>query len=544
MRPLTCTLGELALRAALRLAPWTDASTTLSGLGRLAIVVCAVVLGGCAALPAEVERPVSEARTDVADSALGRIATASTPADAAALSGFRLLPDGGEAFDARIALVRRAERSLDVQYYLIANDRSGREFLRELSAAAARGVRVRILVDDLYATGEDALFAGLAAEANVEVRLFNPLPVRGGSFATRLALSLNDFPRINHRMHNKVFIADNSFAVSGGRNIADEYFDRSGAANFIDMDLLSTGAVVGQLSAVFDAFWNSSAAYPVRSLARRPGGAARRANAAAAAGTERRNEPADAGTIAAELARGRVDLRFAGARVLADLPDAIDDNDPHRADSPVMRAHLELLGAARSSVLVASPYFVPGADGLAALREARAHDVRFMVMTNSLATTDEPLVHFGYARYREGLLKLGVALHELMPLQEAPATALDDDAVGDRHGASLGRLHAKLIVVDERWVSIGSMNMDRRSARSNTESAIVIDDPVLAGAVADFLERGRASGSYALRLGGDGKHVEWVGHDGGAVARKEPRSSVGSGLRPRLASFFISEELL
>jgi putative cardiolipin synthase len=204
-----------------------------------------------------------------------------------------------------------------------------------------------------------------------------------------------------------------------------------------------------------------------------------------------------------------------------------------------MRAHLELLASARDSVLVASPYFVPGADGLATLREARAKDVRFTVITNSLATTDEPLVHFGYARYRTGLLKLGVGLHELMPTLEAPAAG-----DGERHGASLGRLHAKLVVVDERWVSIGSMNMDRRSARANTEAAIVIDDPVLASEVATFLERGRLSGSYALRLGDGGERVEWVGASGNGVVRDEPRPRAGLGLKPRLASFFLSEDLL
>jgi putative cardiolipin synthase len=545
---LPAGLVELADRVALRLMVCCQVSDSLAGLGRLAMLVIAIAMGGCAALPSQVERPVSYAGADVAETGLGRIAAASTPENDRALSGFRLLPEGDEAFAARIALIRRAEKTIDVQYYLIADDRTGREFLRALAGAAARGVRVRVLVDDLYATGEDALFAGLASRPNVEVRLFNPLPVRGGSFATRLALSLNDFARINHRMHNKLFIADGSFAITGGRNIADEYFDRSGAANFIDMDLLSSGAVVAELAQAFDRFWNSPYVYPVQSLARAARGESDAANrhgdgAAAADGTaaDSTGSDADAGaTIAAELARGHVAQRFARARVLADAPAEIADNDPGRADSPVMRAHLELLASARTSVLVASPYFVPGADGLAALREARAHDVRFTIMTNSLATTDEPLVHFGYARYRLALLKLGVALHELMPMPEAAA----GDEAGEHHGASLGRLHAKLIVVDDRWVSIGSMNMDRRSARCNTEAAIVIDDPLLAGEVSAFLERGRLSGSYALRLGDGGKRVEWIGRGGAAAVKNEPRPLSGRGLKPRLASFFVSEDML
>ncbi len=205
-----------------------------------------------------------------------------------------------------------------------------------------------------------------------------------------------------------------------------------------------------------------------------------------------------------------------------------------------MRAHLDLLASAQASVMVATPYFVPGRDGVAAMREGRAKDVRFTVLTNSLATTDEPLVHFGYARYRRDLLALGVELHELKPTLEPTG----GDGAGERHGASLGRLHAKLVVVDDRWVSIGSMNMDRRSARSNTESAIVIDDAVLAGEAAAFLERGRVGASYALRLGSGGKKLEWVGREGEGILRAEPRRAGGSGIKPRLASFFVSEEML
>ena len=505
-----------------------------------------VALAGCAALPGHVERTESHAIADGARTTLGRVAAASVPAGAAGLSGFRLLPDGDDALEARLALIRGAEKSLDVQYYLIADDGTGRQFLAALADAAARGVRVRVLVDDLYTAREDALFAALSAQRGFEVRLFNPLPARSGGFAARVALSAHEFARINHRMHNKLLIADGSFAVTGGRNIADEYFDRGGSANFVDMDLLSSGPIVASLAALFDEFWNSPYAYPVQSLLRdeRIGAGAAAALQALHAGAARDVEGAEAGqpSLAAELARGHVEQRFAPGRVVADSPARIGDNDPSRGDGPVMRAHLELLASAQSSVLIATPYFLPGAGGLATLREAQARGVRTSVLTNSLATTDEPLVHFGYARYRVGMLKLGVALHELVPMREAPA---NNDAQGeDHHGASLGRLHAKLVVVDERWVSLGSMNMDRRSARSNTESMIVIDDPVLAAEVAAFLERDQATGSYTLRLDRAGKHLEWVEGDGRGVLRSEPRPFGGPGLKPRVASFFVSEELL
>lgn len=514
---------------------------------RAAAMALALLGLGCASLPGDVARPVSTAFGDVAASGLARTVAASARDAPPGTSGFRLLPDGGAAFDARIALVRRAERSVDAQYYLVAADRSGRQFLAELAAAAARGVRVRLLVDDLNTAGQEGLFAALAARPNVEVRLFNPLPARRGGFATRVVLSLHELGRINRRMHNKLLVADNSLAISGGRNIADEYFDRSGDAHFIDLDLLSSGPVVGELSSGFDAFWNSALAYPVESLAGAPSKAGDAAEAVAAASLA-------GSALDSELAAGRLALHFAPARVLVDGMAQVEASAPARPDSEVMNAHLELLRSARSSVLMASPYFVPGKRGLQALGEARARDVDLRVVTNSLSTTDEPLAHFGYARYRTVLLRIGVALHELIAGGERPP-----DRGGDREGegegasggqgrsgsgASLGRLHAKLVVVDERWVSIGSMNMDRRSARCNSESALLIDSPLLAAEVADFLGRGRIAGSYRLRLGDDGA-IEWLRSDRAAPAlRKEPRPATGVGLTSRLASFFVSEDWL
>jgi putative cardiolipin synthase len=504
-----------------------------------------LALSGCAVLPGDVDRPVSHATVDPSTTTLGRIAAASVPPGAQALSGFRLLPEGDDAFEARIALIRRAEKSIDAQYYLIADDGTGRQFLRALADAARRGVRVRVLVDDLYTTRQDTLFAALSAQPGFEVRLFNPLPARSGGFAARVALSAHEFARINHRMHNKLLIVDGSFAVTGGRNIADEYFDRDDAAHFIDMDLLSSGPLVASLAALFDEFWNSPSSYPAHALIHADGAAEASALAAlhadGAASADDTWPLASDGPLAAELAGGRLAQRFAPARRVADTPARIRD-DAAQGDGPVMRAHLELLAAARSSVVFATPYFVPGPAGLATLRHARERGVRVSVLTNSLATTDEPLVHFGYARYRVGMLRLGVALHELVPVR---AAADNNDAQGeDHHGASLGRLHAKLMIVDGRWLSIGSMNMDRRSARSNTESAIVIDDPVLAGEVASFLASDRDAASYALRLGRRGKRVEWLDPGTKSVLDAEPRPFGGPGLKPRVASVFVSEELL
>ena len=546
----TPSLHESRLAALSRLCVWSavlgGSSAALAVVWRAVLLTIAVAMGGCAVLPGQVERPVSYSRSDVADTQLGRIAAASTSDDQQALSGFRLLPDGAQAFDARIALIHRAEKTLDVQYYVIASDGTGREFLRELQAAAARGVRVRILVDDLYATGQDELFAGLAAHDNVEVRMFNPLPVRGGSFAQRIFFSLHQFSRINHRMHNKLFIADGSFAVTGGRNIADEYFDRSGTANFIDMDVLSSGPVVATLAAVFDRFWNSEIAYPVRSLVGgEPSRQAFERQVGDAPAAARAASDPESTTVEAQLANGRIELEHAEAEVFADAPQKASGD---AGAATVAQAHLELLRSAQSTVLLASPYFVPGAQQQEALSALRSHEVSVSVLTNSLATTDEPLVHFGYARHRTALLNAGVELHELMPAAGAVGetkTSFGSSGSGSSgSGNSLGRLHTKLAVIDDEKTFLGSMNMDTRSARLNTETGIVIHSAVLARLVAKFLRGHEHDGSYQVQL--QGRRLSWLSGEGAGrrALSVEPVAAAQPALPIRLMAQLLGEGML
>ncbi len=549
------TVKSPKLQAVMQVAShcWDSSSLSqalVSIATRIALIALVMAMVGCASLPSGVQRPVSQAAssTDVAATGLAQIAAANTPEDKRALSGFRLLPAGDQAFDARIALARRAQISLDVQYYLIAHDSSGLQFLSALRDAAARGVRVRILVDDLYAVGQDELLAALAAHANVEVRMFNPLPVRNGGLGSRVVFSMHQFSRINGRMHNKLFIADNVFSVTGGRNVADEYFGRSEPANFIDMDILSSGPVVRELSNVFDTYWNSEHTYPVQSLAATSfadAAAARRhfderAQALVKSHAVAARDPLGRSSVEAQLASGRLEQHFASAKVHADAPAKIDGVNATQLDGTVMSGKLDLVRAAKSDVLVASPYFIPGSTGLAAMQDAVANNVNLTVMTNSIATTDEPLVHFGYARYRRAMLKMGVTLYELMP-----SDGKKSDSLGELH-ASLGRLHAKLAVVDNRFLFIGSMNMDGRSARWNTEVGLVIDSPELAGEVASLLKRERLPSSYKLRIAGADERIEWVaGQDKHEVVHcEEPNASWGQQLRLSLVSMFVQEDLL
>ena len=521
----------------------------------LAAVAAALLLGACGTLPQSVERPRSTAlRADA--SALGRIAQASQPSPE--LSGFRLLPLGAYSLDARLQLADRAEKSLDVQYYVIENDSTGRLLLAKLRDAAARGVRVRLLVDDLYTHNTDSLLRLLAAHANVEVRLFNPFCcARSSGLFGRYAVSLGDFGRLNHRMHNKLFIADGVMAVAGGRNIADEYFMRNAAQNFVDMDAFITGAVVAPLAAIFDAYWNSEEVFPIAALRRAD--VVLRGDAAAETRTpqQRFAELVDAkpmaqmalpdvdalgyGPIADDLDAGRLGLVWGVARAYADPPDKLRRTERGEAPTDSLSYDaLMTLWRAKSELVITSPYLIPGRMGAAAIDSLRRNDVKVTILTNSLAATDEPLVHTGYVRYREAMLKSGVDLYELSPERTRHATRLG------MFGASIGRLHAKTAVVDRRTVFVGSMNLDPRSASQNTELGVFVDSPELASEMLRVINISKLQSAYRLRLGKDGGAIEWLTVDDGreVVLTAEPESTWRVRLQNFLFGWAVPEQLL
>jgi putative cardiolipin synthase len=513
-------------------------------------LLLALALTGCATLPERQPVPPTYALAEVVDCPLAHILDLSVPADKAGLSGLRLLPEGQTSFNVRIALARRATRSLDVQYYYIAQDTIGYAFLRELRDAAARGVRVRLIVDDLYAAGEDDLLVGLAAYPNVEVRMFNPLPSRGGSFNTRLVFSLHEFDRVNHRMHNKLFIADNSFAVSGGRNMANEYFMRSEEANFVDLDVLSGGPVVRQLSSLFDTYWNSEQVFPIGRLVVPPASleAAQRrfdeiVRATPADLDERPHDVLGATPVAAQLDAGRLELTWAVARAFADTPRKVAGLKDEEKTQTVTEQTVALFGTAKEEIAIASPYFIPGKRGMEMMRTAGAtqENGRITLVTNSLGATDEPLVHASYSRYRVDLLKAGVRIFEVSPTLTPHSGKLGN------FGHSLGRLHAKMATIDHRTVFVGSMNLDARSARINTEIGMVMESPELAATVAKLARENLRTGAYRLRLAADGESIEWVETkaDGTTIVHtSEPDDSFWLSFKRWLLSPFISDELL
>jgi putative cardiolipin synthase len=511
-------------------------------------LLASILLAACGALPPRPDEPVSHALPPAADSPLARIARDS--ATAPSLSGFRLMAGGYYSLDARIELVRRARESLDVQYYLIQNDRTGRLFMRSLRDAALRGVRVRVLVDDVNTVGGDPMFLGLATFPNVEVRLFNPFCCARQSLLSRYAASLGEFRRLNHRMHNKLFIADGAVAVMGGRNIADEYFARSATSNFVDMDVLVVGDIVPRLASIFDGYWNSREAYPVGAILGTPADldeARRSFNHLVDDGDQMmsvRVPPSDMmghRLLGTDLDSGRLELAWGTANAFADQPRKVMAASAEEARAMSVQMNImDRVAESKQEVLISSPYFVPGTVGVDEFANLRRRGVKVVILTNSFAANDVPVVHIGYARYRVPLLRTGVELYEL-----SRADVERDEPVAIPR-MSVGRLHAKAAVVDRTMVYIGSMNLDPRSDSTNTELGIFVHCPELARDVARAIDMSRLHSSYEVGFGPDGQRLEWklLGKQPEEVFTSEPDVTPAMEFRNMLLAPFVPEQLL
>jgi len=514
----------------------------------LLAISASIVLAACGTLPPQVDRPTSAALPPSVESPIVRIAQDSGPSPA--LTGFRLLPDGFYSLDARIQLARRARYSLDLQYYLIQNDRTGRLLMRELRDAALRGVRVRLLVDDLYTSGNDALFSGLAAFRNAEVRLFNPFCCGRQSVIGKYAASLLDIRRLNHRMHNKLFIADGAAAIMGGRNIADEYFARGSTNNFVDMDVFVVGAVVHDLANIFDEYWNSRQAFAIDAIVRDSATrdeAMRSFDHLVDDGEQMRSitmAPTDIlgyRPLADDFDSGHLGLVWGTASAFADRPAKVmaTSDEMARAMSAQMNV-MDRVAESKSDVVISSPYFIPGIAGMEAFGALRARDIKVTILTNSLAANDVPLAHTGYARYRVELLRTGVDLYELSP------TRIQRDEQIKFPGTSLGRLHAKTAVIDKYMVYIGSVNLDPRSENTNTELGLFARSPGLAQEVTNVINISKLESSYRLRFAPDGQSLQWLAIDDQqqVVLSQEPEATPLMRLEIMLLAPFVPEQLL
>jgi putative cardiolipin synthase len=464
--------------------------------------------------------------------------------------GFRLLVSGQEAFLARAALAESAERTLDLQYYIVAEDATATLLLYRALRAAQRGVRVRLLLDDIYAAGRDFDLATLAAHPNVQVRVFNPFLRRGPLGISQLLEYLGDSERLNRRMHNKLWIADNAAAVIGGRNLGDAYFQAQSEEDFADLDVLAGGPVVAAISRSFDDYWNSEWAVPIAAFFDEPP-EKNRLNLVLSemeARAERFRDTEYASMLrATEFGRsvrvGEIPLVAGPASALYDRPAKLKGAESE-GDGGIVPALRSLIESAHREVILVSPYFIPSERGLEVLRALTRRGVRVRVLTNSLASTDPvPVAHAGYARYRERLLGRGVELHERRP--GGPQSR------GARPALSSGAtLHAKAVVVDRRFVLVGSMNLDPRSRLANTEVAVLVESEVLAGQLATLFEEA-SSLDHAFRVelarrGDEDAPLVWIGREEGKQVRYDSEPLAGWWRRTlsRLLGTLAPEELL
>jgi putative cardiolipin synthase len=479
----------------------------------IAVAVAACTGGG---LPA-VDRPPSTTLSGGEATAIGR-AVAPVLAAHPGQSGFALIEEGRTAFRARHDLAVVAERGIDAQYYIWESDTSGLLLASALLDAAKRGVRVRILIDDIHTKGKDFDISALDAHPNVEIRVFNP-------FAKRDARNVNivtEFERINHRMHNKAFLVDGQVGIVGGRNIGDDYFGVNTVANFRDLDLLAVGPVASDLSASFDLYWNSDWALPIISVADKvPTGAEAQAVQDGlsrwAAGVSDFPYPRPGREeAAAGLGAGLDDLAWGAARVVYDLP-AKAGGDFSAGVAPQMRPELQ---AVEHELLVESAYFVAGDDGVELFGGLGERGVRVRVLTNSLATNDLVPAHAGYTRYREALLERGVELHELRPGATAPRAGWSVAA-----GRSRAALHTKAMLLDGKRAFVGSFNLTPRSVELNTEVGIIVDSPALAARLRAFMDAG-VDGANAWQLALEDGDLRWRGVDDGVTVVRDSEPDV------------------
>jgi cardiolipin synthase C len=467
-------------------------------------------LAGCVNLPpgASFPKTLSTALADPGRSTAIGLRVAGEASKHAGQSGFRILPAGIDGFLARMRLIDAAQATIDVQYYIFHADETGQLLANAVLRAADRGVRVRVLVDDAETVAGDERLTALAAHDRIEVRIFNPFVYRGHFKAIRALEFMVEKSRLDYRMHNKLIVIDNAVALLGGRNLGDEYFQIDPQLQLADDDVFAAGPVVAALSQTFDEFWNCELAIPVAALSDRPPSVADLAVFRNALDEHRLEATASGAQYAQGMANGETwaqmldgpNLVWAPARLVYDSPGKRNVEAGAMIGRLMHLPVAEAASAVTSELVMITPYFIPGDDGLALLRSLRARNVVVRVLTNSLESTIELPAQAGYMRFRIPLLKDGVQLYEVR--------ALPGNSRGSGESSAMTRygnysLHAKIFVFDRKSVFIGSMNFDQRSMHLNTEIGLIIESPELARqAVTRFDAMTRASNAFQPMLVG------------------------------------------
>ncbi len=482
---------------------------------------------GCAGLPQGFDRPDSHTLRNTEVTLLSEN-YAPLIAEHQGQSGLLPLPDGMDSLAARAALAGLAEKSIDAQYYLLHNDLTGHLFIHELIRAADRGVRVRLLVDDMGLWGRTKGAATLSTHPNIAVRLFNPFS-RGGS---RLAQMVYRFGSVTRRMHNKTFIVDNQAAILGGRNIGNEYFEADPDIEFGDMDVLTIGPVVDEVSVSFDKYWNSELAYPAGVLKERgmkPSRLESHRRELEAFMQEQKDTDyvlaLKQSRLVAQIKENRIPFFWGKAIAVYDEPEKISAARD-RTDIHLSSRLLPHFGNVREELIIFSPYFVPGEQGVAYLSALCKSGVRVRILTNSLASTDVGIVHAGYSRYRKDLLRAGIELYEL----DRKLSRKEKKVKKGKYGASKASLHTKSFVLDRKKVFIGSLNLDPRSIVENTEIGVILDSSEIGEDMGQWFDNNveRIAFSLKLRENKDAPdQIRWYRRtDGGdTVYIRDPRTS-------------------
>lgn len=492
------------------------------------------LIAGCSSMDFDYPREESHFLPNTADTYLGKQLSGITADQSPDESGFYPLSNGIDALAVRLLLAERAEASIDVQYYLIKNDIVGRAFVHALLRAANRGVRIRLLLDDMFTSGYDIGLQALDSHPNFEIRIFNPFKRSAGG---RTIGALSNFSRINRRMHNKSFTVDNQITLIGGRNIADEYFGAREDAKFGDLDVLTVGPMVQEVSNMFDNYWNHETALPVPAF------------------VKKKVDDTDAAlsTLKSRLAKSGEEVRdskyadaiFAKITEYIDAEDSVFEWAPYQlvVDSPdkgiksraadadlITTPLFASLSAAKKEVVIVSPYFVPLKSGIKQLIALKATGVDVIIITNSLAANNQFTVHGGYAPARKPLLKAGIKLYEARADADVPGTEYVDAS-----GAK-ATLHTKAFVVDRQQSFIGSFNFDPRSANINTELGVIINDPIMSRQFVETVHERLPSQTYEVFLNEKGQ-TRWRGFEDGeeVIYDKEPDTTWGERFK---AGFF------
>ncbi len=464
------------------------------------LLVLLLLFSGCAKVSFDQPKPYSAAFTDTTDTALGKEVT-DWVASSQGLSGFYPLDQGMDALGVRLRLAERAEKSIDLQYFLMKDDTAGAVMTKALLMAADRGVRIRFLIDDVFTTFPDRYFLLLNQHPNINIRIFNPLSRSGFSTLN----FVGQFSQANRRMHNKSFTVDNVISVVGGRNIADEYFELKTDSVFVDFDVLAMGPITADISSSFDEYWNHSRAVPISQFIK-----PRQEEDLETIRTEINDElsaiydtvyeRALNSRLLQDLITNQQPLFVAPARVLVDSPDKLTNKIDITQNQLANDLHEVLLSAETEAIFI-SPYYVPGDSGVQLIRDLVAKGVRVIIITNSLASTNHVAVHSAYARYRKAVIRAGAELYEAR-------TNAAQEITGNTDSPDALTLHTKAFFFDRRKIFVGSLNLDPRSIDINAEMGLLIDSEAMVGSLTQDMDDDLATLTYRVRENGKG-NLEW-----------------------------------